>query len=433
MFLGSFVAIPVCSLAQITKPLSLSEAITMSLQNNKQLKVNTARIQQAAAIVQEARERRLPEASVSGSYLKLSNPNIKLASAKDSGSSTGGGTGVSSALYGILNVSLPLYTGNKIRFGIESAKYLQEAVKLDAEKEKDEVILNTMDAYYNLVKSKAAAGLVKENLNESNERVNDFTNLEKNGVLARNDLLKAELQSSATELNLLDATNNWTLANINMNLMLGLPENTIIDADTTIQLSENEIKPVAEYEQIALQNRKEFQALSFRKKAAVTDVKATKAEYFPSLALTGGYVAAYIPHFITVTSAMNIGLGVKYNISSLWKKGKLQQVTAQEAELEAQEQQLDDVIRFQLNKDYQDYFLSLKKIKVYTKSIEQAEENYRISNNKYKNALLTTTELLDADVARLQAKLNYSFAKIDSFLAYNKLLLTAGILNSQKK
>ena len=82
--------------------------------------------------------------------------------------------------------------------------------------------------------------------------------------------------------------------------------------------------------------------------------------------------------------------------------------------LTANEEQLNDTIRLQVNQDYQNYLLSQKKIEVYQKAVAQATENYRITKNKYDNSLVTTTELLDADVAQLQAKLNLSFAKADA-------------------
>ena len=61
---------------------------------------------------------------------------------------------------------------------------------------------------------------------------------------------------------------------------------------------------------------------------------------------------------------------------------------------------------------------------------EQARENYRIVKNKFDNSLATTTELLEADVAQLQATLSYTLARADAFVAYNKLLQTAGLLNN---
>ncbi len=56
-------------------------------------------------------------------------------------------------------------------------------------------------------------------------------------------------------------------------------------------------------------------------------------------------------------------------------------------------------------------------------------ENYRITKNKYDNSLVTTTELLDADVAQVQSKINYAAAKADAIVAYKKLEQTAGVIN----
>ena len=90
---------------------------------------------------------------------------------------------------------------------------------------------------------------------------------------------------------------------------------------------------------------------------------------------------------------------------------------------------LNDGIKLQLNRDYQNYLFAQKKIDVYQKSIAQATENYRITKNKYDNNLVTITELLEADVSLLQAKLNASVAKADAALSYNKILSTTGTLS----
>ena len=74
--------------------------------------------------------------------------------------------------------------------------------------------------------------------------------------------------------------------------------------------------------------------------------------------------------------------------------------------------------------------LSQKKTEVYKKAVIQAEENYRITKNKYDNALVNTTDLLDANVLLLQSKINLAVAKADVYLAYNKLLQTTGTLGA---
>jgi outer membrane protein TolC len=135
---------------------------------------------------------------------------------------------------------------------------------------------------------------------------------------------------------------------------------------------------------------------------------------------------------VTITNAVNVGVGLQYNIGSLWKtKSKIEQAQARVQQVQANEEMLNDAIRLQINQAYQNVVLSRKKIEVYMKAIEQAAENYKITKNKYDNTLVTTTELLDAEVAELQAKLNYAFAKADAIVAYTKLLQSAGTLSNQ--
>lgn len=424
--------------AQSVKPLSLNEAISLSIQNSKQLKASQARITEANANVKTANERQLPDASISGSYLRLTQPNIDLKLAK--GNSSPGGAPmeapkVNQAAYGIANVSVPVFAGMMIQSGKEAARYLAQAAKLDADKDRDDIIQNTIAAYSNLYKANQAVKLMQENLRQSTQRVKDFSNLEKNGLLARNDLLKAELQQSNYELSLMDAQNSLKVANLNMNIMLGLPDKTELQLDTTVFKVDDKLdaRSVEEFEQLAYQNRKDAGSLSAKEKAANANVKAIKGEYYPSLALTGGYIAAYIPNVITITNAVTAGVGVKYNLASLWKTGsKVASAKAQLAELEANQARLTDAIHLDVVQSYENYLLSRKKMDTYIKAIEQSEENYRITKNKHDNNLATTTDLLDADVANLQSHLNYAFAKADALVAYNKLLQASGVLDNNK-
>jgi outer membrane protein TolC len=65
--------------------------------------------------------------------------------------------------------------------------------------------------------------------------------------------------------------------------------------------------------------------------------------------------------------------------------------------------------------------------------MEQATENYKIVLNKYNNSLATATDLLDADVARLQARMSFVFSQADTVVAYNKLLQSTGLSEGSLK
>ncbi|WP_143884579.1 TolC family protein [Chryseobacterium binzhouense] len=413
--------------AQEVKQLSLDEAVQLGIMNSKSLKIDAAKIEEATADLLEAKNRQLPELKVSGSYMYLPlKPTIDL---KIPGVSTEGGPEVHQVAFSSANLSVPLYSGGRIKYGIQSAKYLVEASKLNTENDKIAIAYNIAQAYNNLFKANQAIKVLEENLTASQKRDETFLKLENNGVIARNDRLKANLQTSNIELQLLEAKNNYNIANINMDLLLGLPETTELKVDENYIDEISDLKPVNYYLTEAQQNRKDLQALDQQKKAAELGTKVAKAENLPSIALTGGYVAADIPKFFTVYNAVNFGVGISYNLSNIWKKNSsLQQSMAREMQLSATNDLLNDNIKLEVNKEYQNSDYSRKRIAVFEKSAEQANENYRITKNKYDNGLATMTELLDADAAQISANVGVINAKADAALAYRKLLQTTGTL-----
>jgi len=432
--LGSLLSSSFFASAQVRK-IKIDEAIGLSISNSHQLRYDSARITEASAALLEARGKKLPDVSFSGSHIRLNNMDLQIKTVRSSDSIPRPRSKISSATYGLVNFSVPLYSGSRIKYGIESARYLAEAAKFDAIGNRDEIILNTINAFDNLYKAKAAVDLVKENLGSAKERVKQFTSFERNGVIPRNDLLKVELQQSNIELSVLDAENNWKLANINMNIMLGLPDSTTLEPDINSFEAVDKLLAVEAFIQAAQQHRSDVFSLELRKKAAAIGIKAVKSELYPSIAITGGYIALYIPNLVTVTNILNVGIGVQYSLSSLWKNNsKVQQAQARDIQVQASQALLSDAIRLQVHEAYLEYVLSIKKIDTYKNAVAQAEENYSIVKNKYDNALATTTDLLDADVAQLQSRLNYAFSQADASAAYSKLLKAAGILdNSTKK
>src|SRR5438046_2687104 len=119
--------------AQEKKALGLNEAIDLGIQNSKQLKYSQAKIEEATAALKEAVEKRLPDAKAQASYLRFNHADFNVKSNPGSGTGVVGSPQLSQAVFGLVNLSLPIYTGGRIRYGIESSKFLEQAARLDAE------------------------------------------------------------------------------------------------------------------------------------------------------------------------------------------------------------------------------------------------------------------------------------------------------------
>lgn len=429
-----FLQTPQAHAQDALRKLSLTQVIQASLLHSPKAAMSAAMKMEAEAAYREAKDKQLPDASITGSYLRLLQPDVTLKirlsepqpGTPQKQSST---PEVNQASYGIANISLPLFSGFRIQHGKALALDLAEAAKLDLTNTRDEVIVSTILAYGDVYKASEAARLVQENLKSAEKRETDFVNLEKNGLLARNDLLKAQLQKSNIRITLLEAQNNLKTATANLNLMLGFAPGTPIEVEA-LTLVNNE-KPWSYWAEHALSNRADLEALQHREAAANSNINLVKGANYPSIVLTGGYIAAYVPNVITITNAANIGLGLNYNLANLWKgKGSMDKAQAKLMQVQASERLLMDGIQLQTQQAFQNHLLATQKIIVYQEAVEQAEENNRIINNKYNASLATTTDVLEADVALLQSKLNLSFGTVDAAIAYYKLLQASGSLSS---
>jgi outer membrane protein TolC len=131
-----------------------------------------------------------------------------------------------------------------------------------------------------------------------------------------------------------------------------------------------------------------------------------------------------------VQNAMNLGIGVSYDLSGILKNGTTVKIAESKAlEIKNSETMLTDYIKIQVQKALEDYDLALKQNIVYNQAVEQASENYRIIRDKYDNGLSDTNDLLEADVEQLGSNINKTLARANVIQKYYELLSVSGQLN----
>jgi outer membrane protein TolC len=240
--------------------------------------------------------------------------------------------------------------------------------------------------------------------------------------------LKTQLQESNLELSLATANKNVNVVNFQLAMLLNLPENTIIDID--IETVKSDMAKNQLLTTCALRN--DLEALTFQQKATEAGIKIAKSGYYPSLALTGGYIALDLKNAISVSNAINFGIGFNYDLSSVFKNGKEVKLAKSKAEQSKQMVAiLSDKIKEESQQAQENYSLSLKQNKVFALALEQSTENFRIIKDKYDNSLANTNDLLDADFQQLQCKINLALCQADIALKYYQLQFASGkLINS---
>lgn len=423
-FGGFFIGISSIN-AQDKTSLKLEEAIRLAWTQSNEVSLANTKVETKKHELQSVKNSQYPDLKLTGQLLQLTEPTVNLEINAGSGSFPV----PDRMLIGQASLKVPIFAGLKIQNGIKLQDNLYQAENAMASKTKEDVAMRVINYYANLYKVQQTIELLKENQKSANQRVTDFTALEKNGIIPRNDLLKSQLQVSKIQLSLDEALNNEKIINYYLVTLLKLPSETklAVTESDLINLSNNSVPTD---EQPAFENRKDLEAIQYQEKATQNNIKIAKGEYYPSIALTGGYAALNLNNIVTLENAMFIGVGVSYDISGILKNGTQVKIAESKAlEVKNSEELLKDNIRVQVQQAITNYDLAIKQNTVYNEAVEQATENYRIVKDKYDNGLSDTNDLLEADVQQLQSKISETIAKVDVIQKYYELLSATGQLS----
>ena len=415
-----------------TKALSLEEAVQLGVQNSKRLKLSQSKIDQALSQLEQSKDAALPSAKVSAGY---SHALMLTRSLHIPGDTARSGTirfPFDNSLYqSTLSVNEPIFAGHQFKYAQQSADLLVKMSRLDSEKDKDEVVYTVINAYLNFYKIKQSEVIVQQNLDDIQGKLEEIKKFETQGLATRNDVLRYELQQSNTELLMMELENNQSIANYNMNVLLGLSDSTKIEVqDVSYKLiAESDFNT---YLQQALKDRKEFGSLDFQSQLAGINLKKIHDQQLPTVGVGGSlyYInlsKALIPASGNYLAPFVIGLNASWDISSLYKtKNKISEAKVQQREIQISKDAESDQIKTEVHQSYKQFHYALDKIKILQDAITQATENERVMESKFHNNLATTTDRIDAQTLLYQARINLELAKSDATIAYYDLLKSTG-------
>lgn len=433
---GAGGCVPMCAQQRI----SLQSLFDLADQQSQRIKVSEAALKAAEEGVASAKTALLPsvELSVQGSY----TGNAFMMSR---GFSTSGtteyivpGLGPQQVENGkqptphwgnsfTAQASQVIYAGGAIRSGIEMARLGRQLAELDVEKNRQEVRFLLAGYYLDLCKLQNQSQVIDRNIELTEKVIGQMKARREQGTVLKNDITRYELQRQSLVLAKTQVDDARKIIRHQIATTIHLPEGEEFEVEELSYDDASLRHDETLWQETASGNNIDIRQASVATELAGQKVRNTRAASLPSVAvvaennLFGPYTADLIPKNANV-NVWFIGIGVRYNLSSIWKnkhdirKAKHEQTQARESVRLAREGVENGV-----QACYTNLLTSTVEVQTQEKQVELADQNYAVVRNRYDNDLALLTDMLDASNMKLSADIALVNARINMLYNYYKL------------
>lgn len=425
----------------INAPVSFAQEMqrhTMTIQelaesvqaNNIQLKLANTAVDVADARIGEVKTNRLPDISVDTKALYLSDVSIfdtRFNKVQD----------VDIPNFGHqfnVNANQLIFAGGKVNKSIQLAKLSKDLSENQRGDTEQGVKLNAAELYLNLYNLQNQQKILENNKVLASERTKNARYYFEQDMITKNEVLRAEVLERQLEQSILQIKNSIAITNKNLTLFAGLDENILIVPD--VSNLDHQIKSQDEdfYRKIAFQQNPQLTASNTQIAIAEKTLDLTRADRLPILAGFAGYNSnrpqtSGDPALDLYSNTYQVGLSLSYNIESIFKNQKkeaVDKVLIDQAEI--QKEAVRQQIEADVNTAFKNYNQAVAQREVSVVNEAAADENYRITELKYKNQLVTYIEIIDASNVKLEAELQTLADQTDIILNYVRLLRVTGQL-----
>lgn len=320
-----------------------------------------------------------------------------------------------------------VYAGGAISSGIELAELEKQLAEMDWQKNRQDIRFLLVGHYLNLYKLHNQIEVLHKNLELTDQLIANMQARLEEGTALENDITRYELQRETLRLQLAKVEDACKIANHQLVITLHLPEGTVVQPDTTLNDSQIQTLSEANWQELAAQNNLNLQQAETGIKVNRQRVKMERSERLPKISLVAaehldGPITIEVPVLDNNFNYWYVGVGVKYNISSLFKNNRklkaarLNVRKAQETYELAQEQ-----TNHAVQESYVNFLTSFTDLRTQQKSVELADQNYSVTSNRYQNDLALLTDMLDASNMKLSADLGLVNARINVIYNYYKM------------
>jgi outer membrane protein len=383
--------------------LTLAQAQQMALSQNKKLKSAQYNIEAAKAVRKgiNGADKPVIDGSIMGFYV---------------------GKPLSSLLpeYGVspsVMVKQSIYAGGKIKLGKQAADKGIEIYQEQKAVAESEVLFSVRKAYWQVasVTEKITLATTYKSLLDS--LLTQLTNSFDAGMIYKNDMLRVQVQLNEAELNLGKAKDGLIMSKLNLAQNIGMSANSEISLADSVVGSFSPLtsdSPLTAYE-----NRAEIRLLKRALEAQQLQGQLLKADFKPTVGLLASGFASVGPkmNFENGKNVLSSYLGlVSVNIP-IWDWGqKASKVKEQSFKIRAHQVQMEET-RELISLEVQNAYLQLnqaaRRIDLSKASVKQAEENLRLSNDRFKAGTVTGQDVLEAQTLWQQALSNVIDAKVE--------------------
>ncbi|MGA7160163.1 MAG: TolC family protein [Bacteroidota bacterium] len=406
--------------------LTIEESIAIGLENSRELHSSQMKLEYADAKAGEAAAGMYPSLKAQASYQRLSNvPEFEIPLP---GLPSPIGFPVILNSYSTkATLQQPLFTGWKLQSNVNTAEYSAEASKRDVENDKAQLVYNIKSAYWNLYRAKDVKRVSDENITQISSHLSDIESMFKQGMATTNDVLKVKVELSSAKLLQSEASNSVEIAMISFNSTLGISLNTQVGIGSNLTPTTKEFPEIQKLLETAFTERPDLQGLDWRLKAAKSGITGAEAGWSPQIFLTGNYYyarpnARIFPAVDAFKDSWDLGVTLQFDIwNNLTSAYQTTEAQAQFEQAKDAIAMLKDGVTLEVTQSYLSFKQAKENIQLSQLGLDQADENLRVTQQKFKAGLTTNSEMLDAEVAQLQAKLQLTQALVDYELAQAKL------------